>query len=239
MKKIAISLIAFAITFSVNAQQTEKVKSTTKVKKTTTTQDYSKKTEVATLDGKVFKIVLSSKETGSTNTTPATNPAIGENKSGTEMAMQNNQMDVSGLNASKAKLRFENGMIKTSFKKMMSINECPYRITSGTSQLATFMATCNMTPYTSMKDEQMNKNVTEGNTIMGNGETNKTTTATTTTTTSTTTTTAAMNSAYISGVVDGDSIHGTITFNSTGTDVTYSFTGSVASKKDSEDLGMR
>jgi len=266
MKKIIAIITAIVITAGAMAQQPAK-KTTRKSK---SVEQTIKTPEVATLDGKIFKITFTSKETAGSATDGSTVNRSSEvsstsmNKVEVNSNAQFSKSDISGLNGTKAKLKFENGMMQTSIKKMMNMDNCPYRITSGTSQLATFMASCTLTANSST-DEEMNKHPQTTSSMTGTGTLKNTangnvpdmgtpgnlgdpgsvtprdnTRAKMDTVTGTTN--ASASNAYqatVYGMVSDDVISGTITFNVNGETVSYSFSGNTVSRKDKEDLGMR
>jgi len=141
-----------------------------------------------------------------------------------------NESDITALNGARGKIRFEEGKMKAKFSRTMhAMLDCPYHVTSGTSQLASFYSNCEVNATTT--EVNPSSKALDENMVPANSGTNPSTDKDKMVNTAVTST--------ITGVVNGDVINGSISFYINGKTVMYSFSGKITTSKEKEDeLGM-
>jgi|GEM_PF-6687918 len=214
----------------------------------------------AMLDGQAFVVMLTDNSSASTGKIGnmdsdryMDNPNVtqpNKNNQGmnpTSKAPGTNEKKEAG-SAKKMVLRFENGMVRTSGKGDLKVSNCSYKSWGMESTGISFTADCNNT--TGSSSEVIGKENQGGQPQPPAGSAIGTTTKTyepnqgsVQAENNSVTTVSASNSTQLSGTVNGDTIHGTITCNkSDGSVKTYSYTGTKAGKNDLDmenEMGMK
>ena len=250
MKMFLIAIAALSICTTAMAQHTE-----------TGTQIKSSNNQKPMLDGKAFVVILSDNATGTTGRMgTADNDKKMESTSPAQPSRADQGMDAkAGSNdktmntGKKMVIRFENGMIRTSGKGEMKVEKCMYNSWGMESTGISFAADCNAagTPGSSSMKQDKGDNTQSNSSTVSSGTSSASPASVTakgesmsTDQTATAMTTASnKKSSTITGTVNGESIHGTMTCTKEdGSVKSYSFTGSKAGKNDLDlenEMGMR
>lgn len=186
------------------------------------------------LDGKAFMVTLTSEGAGpSSDQDRREKMDRKENKStSTSSSMSVSESDKDVKEGKKLIIRFENGMLRTTARGDLKVEDCRYNSSGGTSSGSgiSFTADCNSSRP--MKDRTDKESLGTGaGTSASPGNSSGTGT-------SSGTSSGDMNGVRISGTVNGEAINGKLScMKKDGKETTWSFTGSTATKDDLENEG--
>jgi len=257
MKKIVSALTAIMISCALLAQ------TPVNEKQTGGNKDQAPESKAVTLDGKTFKITFNiksptSSETGTVNTDKSTTDQTGmkvtspEGKTDAEPVAdkapvnQQSQASLASLDRTSAKLMFSGETIKIILNnETPAVEGCAYRVTSGTADFATYSANCDrrapMVPP--VESKEMNENVKDAGATEISTDAPAVTSGSDMPAPATTNAMGNTNSvaAYITGLVNGNEISGTVIFKENGSRITYSYKGVAENRKGkkNDEMGMK